>query len=137
MVKIDLVHRAMEATTLASPAARAAVNALFESVASALARGDLVVLRRFGPFQGSTRRTGSARNPRTGEPVGTPRDGWCGSAPHRGSATFPAGARQSHRQRAIVMTEFEKVAYVARQVAANVVLVGATLIILRIAGCFR
>ena len=72
MVKADLVRRTMEATTLDSPAAQEAVGALFESVASALARGDRVALRRFGMLRTSPRRTGKARNVRTGEPVGIP-----------------------------------------------------------------
>ena len=73
MVKADLVHRVMEAADLNTPAARDAVDALFESVGSALERGDRVVLRRFGTFHVAARRTGVARNPRTNEPVGIPR----------------------------------------------------------------
>ena len=73
MVKIDLIHRAIEATTLESPAAREAVDVLFQSVASALVRGNCVVLRRFGVFHTSPRRTGQARNVRTGEPAEIPR----------------------------------------------------------------
>ena len=72
MVKADLIHRAVETTTLDSPAAQDAVNALFKSVASALVRGDRVVLRRFGVFHAAPRKTGVARNPRTNEPVGIP-----------------------------------------------------------------
>jgi len=48
------------------------VEALFESVGSALERGDRVVLRRFGTFHVAARRTGVARNPRTNEPVQMP-----------------------------------------------------------------
>ena len=73
MVKADLIHRVVKATTLHSPAARDAVEALFESLASALVRGDRVVLRRFGVFHARPRKTGKARNPRTNEPVGIPR----------------------------------------------------------------
>ena len=73
MVKADLIKRAMETTTRESPAARDAVHAVFESVASALVRGDRVVLRRFGAFYAAPRKTGVARNPRTGDPVGIPR----------------------------------------------------------------
>ena len=73
MVKADLVRRVVEATTLDSPAAQEAVNAVFDSANSALARGDRVVLRRFGVLYTSPRRTGMARNVRTGEPVGIPR----------------------------------------------------------------
>lgn len=72
MVKADLIDRAMEAATLDRLAARDGVEALFESVASALARGDRVVLRRFGVIFTRPRKTGKARNVRTGEPVGIP-----------------------------------------------------------------
>ena len=72
MVKADLVKRMIEATNLESPAAREAVDALFESVVSALVRGERVVLRRFGLFHAAPRKTGVARNPRTNEPVGIP-----------------------------------------------------------------
>ena len=48
------------------------MDALFESVASALVRGDRVVLRRFGVFHTRPRKTGKARNPRTGEAAGIP-----------------------------------------------------------------
>ena len=50
MVRADPVHRAVEATGLDSPAARDAVNVVFKSMASALTRGERVVLRRFGVF---------------------------------------------------------------------------------------
>ena len=72
MVKADLITRAMEAANLEGPVARKAVEALFESLAAALERGDRVVLRRFGLFHTALRRTGGARNPRTGEPVCIP-----------------------------------------------------------------
>ncbi|MDE2882634.1 MAG: HU family DNA-binding protein [Acidobacteriota bacterium] len=73
MVKADLVHRVMEAADLNTPAARDAVDVLFESVGSALERGDRVVLRRFGTFHAAARRMAPARNPRTNEPVPMPR----------------------------------------------------------------
>ena len=73
MVKADLVTRAMEAAGLEGPVAREAVEALFETLAAALERDDRVVLRRFGVFHAAPRRTGMARNPRTGEPVAIPR----------------------------------------------------------------
>lgn len=72
MVKADLVRRVMDATTLESPAALEAVHALFRGLVSSLARGDRVVLRRFGVFHTSPRRRGKARNPRTGEPARIP-----------------------------------------------------------------
>ena len=73
MVKADLLTRAMDATNLPGPVARKAVEALFESLSAALQRGDRVVLRRFGVLRAARRKTGVARNPRSGEPVGIPR----------------------------------------------------------------
>lgn len=72
MVKVDLVARTAEAANLKSPAAQDAVDALFESVVSALARGDRVALRRFWVFHTRPRRTGIARNPRTNQLVRIP-----------------------------------------------------------------
>lgn len=73
MVKAGLLTRAMDATNLQGPVARKAVEALFESLSAALQRGDPVVLRRFGAFRAAPRQAGVARNPRSGEPVGTAR----------------------------------------------------------------
>ena len=72
MVKADLIARAMEAANLEGPVTRRAVEAVFESLSGALVRGDRVVLRRFGAFHAAPRKTGVARNPRTGEPVPMP-----------------------------------------------------------------
>lgn len=73
MVKTDLISRAAEAANVAHPAARRAVEALFESLSAALERGDQVVLRRLGRFRVVPRKTGVARNPRTNEAMGIPR----------------------------------------------------------------
>ena len=92
MVKANLVRRAMEATTLESPAVQEAVNALFESVASALVRGERVVLRRFGVFHTPPRKTGKARNPRTGEPAGIPPGRVVRFRPAPDFQSFPSGS---------------------------------------------
>ena len=73
MNRVHLIDRAVEATGLDRPAAAEAVNALFESIRSALERGDRVVLQGFGVFHTVPRREGVGRNPRTGEPVDMPR----------------------------------------------------------------
>ena len=73
MVKADLINRAMAATDLSAQDARDAVEALFEGLRVGLETGNRVVLRRFGVFHAAPRKTGVARNPRTGEPVGIPR----------------------------------------------------------------
>ena len=92
MVKADLVVRAVEAAKVKSPAAQDAVEALFESVVSALARGDRVVLRRFGMFHTRLRKTGVARNPRTNEPVGIPRGRVVRFRPALDLRSFPGGS---------------------------------------------
>jgi len=73
MVKDDLINRAVETTGLERWVIHDAVAVLFQSIGSALERGDRVVLRRFGMFHAAPRRTGVARNPRTNEPVAIPR----------------------------------------------------------------
>ncbi len=73
MVKADLINRVMAATDLSAQDARDAVEALFEELRVGLECGNRVVLRRFGVFHVAPRKTGVARNPRTGEPVGIPR----------------------------------------------------------------
>ena len=92
MVKADLVRRVIQATTVESPDALDAVEALFESVGSALERGDRVVLRQFGAFYTAPRRTGMARNPRTNEPVAIPRGREVRFRPAPGLLSFPEGS---------------------------------------------
>lgn len=83
MVKADLVRRVIEATTLDSPAAQKAVNALFESATTALARGDRVVFRGFGLC--------SAHQRGCGIQVIPARQGW--NSARSGSRTPPVRAR--------------------------------------------
>lgn len=45
------------------------VNAILDTIASALARGDRVELRGFGAFAAKKREARTGRNPRTGEAV--------------------------------------------------------------------
>ena len=92
MVKADLVRRAMEATTLESRAALEAVDALFESANAALTRGGRVVLRQFGVLYTSPRRTGMARNVRTGEQVGIPPGRVVRFRPAPGVQDIPGGS---------------------------------------------
>ena len=92
MVKADLVRRVMEVTILESPDVREAVDVLFESVNAALARGDRVVLRQFGVLYTGPRRTGEARNPRTGEPAAIRRGRVVRFRPAPGLASVPDGS---------------------------------------------
>ncbi len=48
------------------------VNAIFETIAAALARGERIELRGFGSFTVKERAPRVARNPRTGETVQVP-----------------------------------------------------------------
>ena len=91
MVKADLIDRALDATDLERSAIRDAVDALFESVGSALERGDRVVLRRFGVFYPAPRKTGVARNPHTGEPAAIPRGRVVRFRSAPGLQSFPEG----------------------------------------------
>lgn len=75
MVKADLVARACAATDLNRSDARLAVESVFDAVADAIASGDRVVIRRFGSFVVTPRKSGMARNPRTGAAVPIP-PGW-------------------------------------------------------------
>jgi integration host factor subunit beta len=48
------------------------VNAILNTIADALARGDRVELRGFGAFSVKKRDARTGRNPRTGDPVDVP-----------------------------------------------------------------
>ncbi len=58
----DLTHREVERL----------VNAIFETIAAALARGERIELRGFGVFTVKERTPRVGRNPRTGEAVQVP-----------------------------------------------------------------
>ena len=72
MVKADLIERSVAATGCRNRDARRAVEALFEAISGAIARDERVVLRRFGIFYATPKKTGMARNPRTGDAVPIP-----------------------------------------------------------------
>ena len=76
MVQADLLTRAMEAASLEGPVARKAVEALFESLATALGRGDRVVRRRFGLFRAAPRRISATSLAAVEGSGACPRDGW-------------------------------------------------------------
>ena len=57
---------------LTRPEAAAAVDAIFGTIAEALARGDRIELRGFGAFSARRYDARTGRNPRTGEPVDLP-----------------------------------------------------------------
>lgn len=69
MIKQDIVHQVIERTGLPRTKAEAVVDAVFEGLKEALARGERIELRGFGVFSVRARKTGIGRNPRTGTEV--------------------------------------------------------------------
>lgn len=69
MQKRDIVERAAREAGIAKPEARAAVGAVFDAIAEALARGEAVSILGFGRFARTERAAREGRNPRTGETV--------------------------------------------------------------------
>ncbi|MBU8905364.1 HU family DNA-binding protein [Desertibacillus haloalkaliphilus] len=69
MNKTDLVNEVSEKTELAKKDATNAVNAVFESITDALAKGDNVQLIGFGTFEVRERSARKGRNPQTGEEI--------------------------------------------------------------------
>lgn len=72
MIKLDIVNRVAEQTGVPKMKAEQAVDALFQSMKEALARGERIELRGFGVFIVKPRKRGVGRNPRTGEEVAIP-----------------------------------------------------------------
>ena len=67
MKKSDIAVRVARQAPLSKAAAEVAVNAVFEAVGDALARGDKVTVSGFGTFATRNRSARTGRNPRTGE----------------------------------------------------------------------
>ena len=72
MIKLDIVNRLADETGIPKLKAEQAVDAPFNSMKDALARGDRIELRGFGVFIVKPRKRGVGRNPRTGEEVAIP-----------------------------------------------------------------
>ena len=71
MTKAELVTSIAEKSGLNKAQAKDALEAFIESVTTSLKAGDEVRLVGFGSFVPVKRAAGTARNPRTGEPVKT------------------------------------------------------------------
>ena len=69
MNKQELIGQVAETTGLGRQEASRAVEAVFDTISSALKRGDEVRLVGFGTFSCSRRKASTGRNPRTGEPM--------------------------------------------------------------------
>lgn len=69
MNKTDLIDAVAEDTGLSKADASRAVDAVFDSVAGALKKGDKVSLVGFGTFLVRERAARQGRNPKTGETI--------------------------------------------------------------------
>ena len=72
MNKKDLTDALAAECDLSNAAADRAVNAVFDSIANALKKGDDVKIIGFGTFSVSKRKATTGRNPRTGEAIEIP-----------------------------------------------------------------
>ena len=69
MKKTEIIERAAGDAEIGKQAAGAAVDAVFASIAEALARGEDVSVVGFGKFSRNDRPAREGRNPRTGERI--------------------------------------------------------------------
>jgi nucleoid DNA-binding protein len=72
MTKADLVREISEKTGLAKKDIGEAVDQFVLSIKKALADGHHIEIRGFGTFKVKARKSRTARNPRTGDPVPLP-----------------------------------------------------------------
>jgi integration host factor subunit beta len=70
MTKSDLIEKLAERLKLPKGKAETIVNTVFESMETALARGERIEIRGLGSFEVRSYKAYEGRNPRTGEPVG-------------------------------------------------------------------
>ncbi len=72
MNKNDLINNVADAAGISKTAASSAVDAVFDSISSALSSGGDVRLVGFGTFSVANRKATTGRNPRTGEAIKIP-----------------------------------------------------------------
>jgi DNA-binding protein HU-beta len=72
MIKVDLINKVADDARVTKVKAVEAVEAIFEAMKFAMARGERIELRGFGVFQVKPRKKGIGRNPRTGKEVRIP-----------------------------------------------------------------
>jgi integration host factor subunit beta len=72
MTKADLVERVAQTVNLTKKDTEVVINTVFESISTALAKGDKVELRGFGSFRVRRRDARQGRNPQTGASVSVP-----------------------------------------------------------------
>ena len=89
MIKSDLVWRTRQQNPhLLLQDAEKIVDAIFDEITAALARGKRIELRGFGTFSVKVHKARTGRNPRTGAPVTVPKK----AVPH-----FKAGKEMRER----------------------------------------
>ena len=69
MNKNELVVAVADTSGLSRSDASKAVESVFDTISSALSKGDEVRLVNFGTFSVARRKASTGRNPRTGEPM--------------------------------------------------------------------
>ena len=67
MKKVDIASRIADKIDITKRQAEDAVNAILDEVKQALAKGESVIIRRFGAFQVREKDARLGRNPKTGE----------------------------------------------------------------------
>ena len=72
MIKLDIVNAVVNKTGVSRTKAEQAVETVFQTMKTALGKGERIELRRFGVFNVRPRKTGIGRNPRTGQEVSIP-----------------------------------------------------------------
>lgn len=72
MNKSNLIDNVAAAAAISKKEAGLAVNAVFESLVSALGEGDKVQIAGFGTFKVKERKERTGKNPRTGEAIVVP-----------------------------------------------------------------
>jgi DNA-binding protein HU-beta len=72
MTKADFVEQVADRMGSSKTEAATAVDAVFDSIQSALVRGDDVTVTGFGTFSAAKRRSREGVNPRTGEKITIP-----------------------------------------------------------------
>ncbi len=72
MIKLDIVNEVADKTGVPKQKAEQVVDALFNAMKEAMAKGKRIELRGFGVFVVKPRKRGIGRNPRTGKEVPIP-----------------------------------------------------------------
>jgi DNA-binding protein HU-beta len=72
MNKTDLIRQISDSTGIKLTEATRLVDAVFDTIAGNLRRGEQVAISGFGTFQAKTKAAREGRNPATGQPIQIP-----------------------------------------------------------------